>query len=495
MSIKVVGAEQIAQQEGYKEKITAYLADTSKARGYEYTYSIRTYGCQLNESDSEKLAGTLKSMGFVSGQTEEADLVIFNTCSIRENAQDRLFGNLGLIKAMKRKNPNMVVAVCGCMMKQTENVDKIKQSYPFVDMIFGPQDIHRLPELLHSYFFESKKVYSVSEIDYLADDLDMTIDRSRRFRALVPIMFGCNNFCTYCIVPYTRGRERSRAFDQILTEIQQLVAEGYKEIMLLGQNVNSYGKDTEGEKKDFADLLEAACQIQGLKRLRFMTSHPRDLSDRVIEIMAKETVMEKHLHLPLQSGSDVILKAMNRHYTKEDYLRTAKLFRERIPTGTISTDIIVGFPGEEEADFQDTLGVMEEIRFDSAFTFQYSPRPGTPAAKMEKQISKEVVTERFGRLLELQNRHCYESNLSVVGEKQEILIEGGTETTPHILSGRTLSNRLVNFTLPAGTTLPNGDVLQNSEALQGDSLEGILCQVTITKARPFSLEGQWERFL
>lgn len=491
MATVVIRPEDLAVQKKFADDLTVSYRDEAKRRGYEFTYNIRTYGCQLNESDSEKLSGVLKTLAFVPARSDDSDLVIFNTCSIRENAQDRLFGNLGLVKAMKRKNPSMTVAVCGCMMKQDENVEKIKKSYPFVDLIFGPQDIHRLPELLFKIRFRQKKVYEVSEIDYIADDLDLPIDRSRRFRASVPIMYGCNNFCTYCIVPYTRGRERSRPFDQIIREIHELSHEGYKEILLLGQNVNSYGRDQDGIP-DFADLLEASAQIPGIARIRFMTSHPKDLSDRVIEIMASHANIEKHLHLPLQSGSDSILTAMNRHYTREQYLRTARLFRSRIPEGTISTDIIVGFPGETEADFEDTLTIMREIRFDAAFTFQYSVRPGTPAATMDGQIPQEVVTERFSRLLELQNAHCYESNISCVGSLEQILIEGASQTAPHILSGRTTTNRLVNFTLPDDIDLPDGTHLVKGDLINGDILEGFFAKVRITGARPVSLEGRWE---
>ena len=491
MATVIIRPEDLAVQKKFAGDLTISYRDEAKQRGYDFTYSIRTYGCQLNESDSEKLSGILKSISFVPGLTDDNDLVIYNTCSIRENAQDRLFGNLGLVKAMKRKNPKLIVAVCGCMMKQDENVEKIKRSYPFVDLIFGPQDIHRLPELLYRIRFLQKKVYDVSQTDYLADDLDLPIDRTRIFRAYVPIMYGCNNFCTYCIVPFTRGRERSRPFDQIMKNVTDLAAEGYKEILLLGQNVNSYGKDLEG-MPDFADILEACAATAGIYRVRFMTSHPKDLSDRVIEIIAACPTIEKHLHLPLQSGSDTILTAMNRHYTREQYLRTAQLFRRLVPEGTISTDIIVGFPGETEDDFEDTLSLMREIRFDAAFTFQYSVRPGTPAAQMPDQVPQDVVTARFSRLLELQNAHCYESNMSVIGKVEEILIEGRSENAPHILSGRTNSNRLVNFALPDNIDLPDHTHLDKGDTFDGDKLEGCLAQVRITGARPFSLEGQWE---
>ena len=491
MPIVVIRPEDLEEQNKYSADLMHSYSEEANRRGYAFTYSIRTYGCQLNESDSEKLSGILRKISFVPGKSDDNDLVIYNTCSIRENAKDRLFGNLGLVKAMKKRNPLLIVAVCGCMMKQTENVDKIKNSYPFVDLIFGPQDIHRLPELLFRIRFQKKKVYDVSAIDYIADDLDLPIDRSRKFRALIPVMYGCDNYCTYCIVPYTRGRERSRPFDQIIKEASGLAAEGYKEILLLGQNVNSYGKDREGMPV-FSDLLETTAKIPGISRIRFMTSHPKDLSDKVIRIMSAYPAIEKHLHLPLQSGSNRILSAMNRRYTREQYLKTALLFRQSVPGGTISTDIIVGFPGETDADFEDTLSIMQEVRFDSAYTFQYSARPGTPAAEMNGKISKSVVTERFSRLLELQNSHCYESNLHVVGMTEEVLIEGRSENAPHILSGRTMSNRLVNFTLPDNIDLPDKTHLDKGDKIDGEKLEGSLALVRITGARPYSLEGRWE---
>ncbi len=493
MAIQYLLPEDIEKQREYVGYMRNFFEERASLRGYPFTFSIRTYGCQLNESDSEKLSGYLHEMSLLPAQTDDPDVVIFNTCSIRENANDRLFGNLGVAKTMKLKNPQMIVCVCGCMMKQDENVDKIRKSYPFVDLIFGPQDIHRLPEYFHHRIFRKKKRYEVSQTDYIADDLDMPIDRERKFRALVPIMYGCNNFCTYCIVPYTRGRERSRPFDKIMDEIRDLSGHGYKEILLLGQNVNSYGLDQPGAP-DFGDVLQGAARIPGIERVRYMTSHPKDLNERVIDIMRDEPTVEKHLHLALQSGSNTILEAMNRRYTRERFLEIAGYFREQIPEGTISTDIIVGFPGETEADFRDTLSLMEKVRFDSAFTFQYSIRQGTPAAKMINQIDQSIVTERFQRLLDLQNRHCFESNQSVIGRLEKILIEGKSETATHILSGRTMTNRLVNFRLPDHTILPNGELIENAACLNGDILEGETAYVRITGARPYSLEGVWESF-
>ncbi len=494
LAIQYLLSSDLRDQREYSDALRQYFHEKAEERGYPFTYAIRTYGCQLNESDSEKLAGLLREMTFEPASTDDADIVIFNTCSVRENANDRLFGNLGVLKAAKRKNPSMMVAVCGCMMKQDENVERIRKSFGFVDLLFGPQDIHRIPEFIYSRIFREKKRYEVSETDFIVDDTDLPIQRERRFRALVPIMYGCNNFCTYCIVPYTRGRERSRPFEKIMEEVTELAAEGFKEILLLGQNVNSYGLDQPGSP-DFGDILEAVSRVPGISRVRFMTSHPKDLSHRIIDIMADSPTIEKHLHLPLQSGSDKVLREMNRHYTREQFLETAMYFREKVPDGTITTDIIVGFPHESEDDFLDTLSVMEKVRFDAAFTFQYSPRPGTPAATMEGQIDKDVVTERFSRLLDMQNRHCFESGLSVVGSVEEVLIEGKSETADHILSGRTRSNRLVNFRLPDQTMLPDQTLLSDATTLYGDILEGALCYVKITGARPYSLEGILESFI
>ena len=341
-------------------KLKIYFSQKASLRGKPYTYNIRTYGCQLNESDSEKLAGYFEQMGLIETDEQPADVNLFNTCSIRENANDRLYGNLGVYKAFKQSNKEMIIAVCGCMMKVDENIAKIRKSFPYVDLIFDPQQLHLMPILLLKSLDSKKQAVEINDIDYIADDNNMPIVRKRKFRALVPIMYGCNNFCTYCIVPYTRGRERSRDFKEIISQLEQLAAEGYKEIMLLGQNVNSYGKDLNANES-FADLLRAAAQIMGFSRIRFMTSHPKDLSDEVIDIMANYDTIETHLHLPVQSGSDNVLKRMNRHYTREQYLHTVKLFRSKVPDGAISTDIIVGFPGETEEDFEELYRFVNEM--------------------------------------------------------------------------------------------------------------------------------------
>lgn len=485
MSVVRVKKEEIELISKVSSELKEYYEGLSKENGRKYTYRIHTYGCQLNESDSEKLAGMLENIGLEATEEEFADVNIYNTCAIRENAEDRLFGNLGLIKAQKRANRDMTVAVCGCMMKVPKNVEKINRSYPYVDLVFDPQQLHKFPVLLSESLKSRKQKISVDDVDYICDDLYVPIARQRKFRALVPIMYGCNNFCTYCIVPYARGRERSRDFDEIISQLKELAGQGYKEIMLLGQNVNSYGKDS-GESKGFADLLRAAAEIKEFNRIRFMTSHPRDLSDEVIDIMASYDNIEKHLHLPVQSGSDAVLKRMNRHYTRDQYLRIAKLFREKIPEGSISTDIIVGFPGETEQDFEDTLSLVDICKFDSAFTFQYSKRPGTKAAEYEDQVPSDVVTERFNRLLELQNKLVFDSNKALVGKTFEVLIEGVSSTAPDILSGRTMTNHLVNFTMTSDVKASYPD---------GNSLEGRLCMVKITNARPYSVEGEMECLL
>ncbi len=458
------------------------------------SYFIMTFGCQQNENDSERMSGLLKDMGYfeVSGY-EDADLIFLNTCSVRENADDRLFGHLGILKNLKRDKPSLLVGICGCMMTQDIHVEKIKKSYPFVDMIFGPQDIYRLPEILWHRLTDSRRVYEVGSEDTLAEDIP--IQRARKYRALVSIMFGCNNFCTYCIVPYTRGRERSRDFDQVMLELKQLVEEGYKEVMFLGQNVNSYGQDLRKERPDhpdFADLMEAAAQIPGLRRIRFMTSHPKDISDKLIDIIGRYENIEPHLHLPLQSGSNSILRRMNRHYTREQYLEIVSKARAARPGITFTTDLIVGFPGETDQDFEDTLDLMRQVRYSSAFTFIYSKRTGTPAANYDEQVDSAVIKERFKRLLELQNEHSLASNMEIEGKTVEILLEGRSEGDPAILSGRTADSRLVNLRVHDLTMIP-ADLLGSDGQLDGSLLEGYMALVRITKAKTFSLEGELER--
>ena len=479
MAIIKVGKDDLRGRDKAMSELKEYFSALSSRKGREITYNIRTYGCQLNESDSEKLSGMLDQMGLteVTGDAS-ADVIIFNTCAVRENAEDRLFGNLGIVKADKKTDKDKIIGVCGCMTKVPENVEKIRKSFPYVDLVFDPQQLHLFPVYLRDAIGKKKQLVNITSEDYIVDDSLVPILRKRKFRALVPIMYGCNNFCTYCIVPYARGRERSRDISEITEELTALAAQGYKEVMLLGQNVNSY-KGTNGER--FPEVLKAAAEIKEFNRVRFMSSHPKDVSDEIIEIVSSYSNIETHLHLPLQSGSDRILKLMNRPYNREDYLKTAHYFRQRVPDGAISTDIIVGFPGETEEDFKGTLEVVKECAFDSAFTFQYSIRPGTKAATMEDQVPHDVVTERFGRLLELQNDLAFKSNQAKVGKTEEILIEGQSSTAPDILTGRTLSNHLVNFTIPDELKVPG---------MNSNDYEGMLCDVEFTHARPYSVDGK-----
>jgi len=494
LSTQIITDSEMKRQAYYARQVTDCQANARSKTGFARRYHIITFGCQQNENDSERIAGLLDSMGYIPAQdAREADLILLNTCSVRENADDRLFGHLGMVKNLRRDRPDLLVGLCGCMMMQDEHVAKVRQSYPFVDLVFGPQDIYRLPELLYHRLTDTRRVYDVGDTDTLAEGLPM--HRARKFRALVSIMYGCNNFCTYCIVPFTRGRERSRTFGSILHEVRELAATGYKEIMLLGQNVNSYGQDLrqdQPDQPDFARLLAACAEVPGIRRIRFMTSHPKDISDELLAVIGHYENIEPHLHLPLQSGSNAILKAMNRHYTREQYLAMVCKARALRPGLTISTDLIVGFPGESEADFADTLDLMEQVRFDAAFTFQFSKRTGTPAATMAEQIPDDVVRERFGRMLALQNSHSLASNQALNGSLQQILIEGRSEGDPGVLSGRTADNRLVNCKVTSLALLPAAAVDADGH-MNGDVLEGQMAVVRITRAKTFSLEAELVR--
>ena len=476
--VKVTDNEMVPVREAIGE-LREYFSSKSLKEGREVSFSIRTYGCQLNESDSEKIYGTFEAMGIKEHKGEGApDIVLLNTCAVRENAEDRLFGNLGVYKADKKDNRDMLIIVCGCMMKVKENVDRIKKSFPYVDLVFDPQQIHLFPVLLRDCLRRKKQLVNISAEDYIADDSMIPVTRLRKFRALVPIMYGCNNFCSFCIVPYTRGRERSRDFSSVVEEVRSLGEKGYKEVMLLGQNVNSYRSE---DNRSFPDLLRPCAEVEGINRIRFMSSHPKDISDEVIDIMAEYKNIETHLHLPVQCGSDALLKKMNRPYTVEKYMSVVERFRKLIPEGSLSTDIIVGFPGETEEDFQGTLDVVRRAQYDFAFTFQYSIRPGTRAASMPDQIPAEVVSERFQRLLDLQNDLTYKSNLAKVGKTEEVLIEGRSMGSDEIFTGRTMSNHLINFTIP------------DNIRVEGD-LEGRLAMVNFTGARPYSVDGVLEAF-
>lgn len=436
--------EEPARQYYFIERCQDILERLKESSGKEqFTFHIATFGCQMNSRDSEKLQGILEAIGFVETDTEEADFVLYNTCTVRENANQRVYGRLGALNNLKKKNPHMMIALCGCMMQEEEVVAKIKKSYRFVDIIFGTHNIFKLAELMVERLEEKKMVVDIWEgTDRIVEDLPA--ERKYPFKSGINIMFGCNNFCSYCIVPYVRGRERSRNPIDIIDEIKRLVADGVVEIMLLGQNVNSYGKTLE-TPITFAQLLTQISQIDGLERIRFMTSHPKDLSDELIEAMKNSNKVCSHLHLPFQSGSSRILKAMNRSYTKEQYLELVEKIRTAMPDISLTTDIIVGFPGETEEDFVETLDVVRKVRFDSAFTFIYSKRTGTPAAKMEEQVPEDVVKARFDRLLaevqQISAERCGRDEHTV----QKVLVEELNNHAEGLVTGRMSNNTTVHF--------------------------------------------------
>lgn len=434
------------------------------------TFKIVTFGCQMNENDSEKISGMLKTLGYVEeNDVNKAGLVILNTCSVRENADERVFGNIGAFKTVKKTNPDLILAVCGCMMQQPEIVSQIVKTYPQVDLVFGTHNIHQFPELLNNYMINGKRLIEVwDDSDTIVEDLP--VDRKYPFKGFVTIMNGCNNFCTYCIVPYTRGREVSRQPDKIAEEVQALVKDGCVEITLLGQNVNSYGNDL-GDDTSFAKLLRKLNAVENLKRIRFMTSHPKDLTDEVIEAIADCDNVCNYIHLPIQSGSTRVLKAMNRKYTQEDILDRVKSMKEKIPGVAITTDIIVGFPGETEEDFLETLKVIEACAFDSAFTFLYSIRTGTPAATMEDQIPEDVKHDRINRCLEVLHQISHDINQGYRDTIVEVLAEEPSRNNPERLTGRTRTGKLVNF--------------------KGDPSDiGTQVMLRITDAKTFSLDGE-----
>lgn len=400
-------------------------------------------GCQMNARDSEKLVGILERVGYVETATEEADFVIYNTCTVRENANNKVYGRLGVLQNYKKKNPHMMIGLCGCMMQEPSVVEKLKESYRFVDLVFGTHNIYKFAELLVTAMESTSMTIDIwKDTDKIVEDLP--VERKYSFKSGVNIMFGCNNFCSYCIVPYVRGRERSREPKEILREIEALVADGVVEVMLLGQNVNSYGRNLE-HPVTFAQLLQEIEKIEGLERIRFMTSHPKDLSDELIEVMKNSTKICKHLHLPLQSGSSRILKIMNRHYDKEHYLELVDKLRAAVPDIALTTDIIVGFPGETEEDFEETLDVVRNVRYDSAFTFIYSRRTGTPAAAMEEQIPEEIVKERFDRLLKEVQRISAEKAGVLTGQTLPVLVEEVNEQDGTLVTGRLSNNSIVHL--------------------------------------------------
>ena len=412
--------------------------------GRKLTCCVTTFGCQMNARDSEKLLGILKEIGYVETEDENSDFVIYNTCTVRENANNKVYGHLGILHGYKKKNKNMMIALCGCMMQEPTVIEHLQNNYKFVDLIFGTHNLYKFAELFTTALLNKKgMIIDIwKDTDKIVENLP--ISRKYPFKSGVNISFGCNNFCTYCIVPYVRGRERSRKPEDIVEEIKGLVADGVVEIMLLGQNVNSYGVGLE-EKVTFADLLRMVNDIEGLKRIRFMTPHPKDLSDDLIEAMATLPKVCHHMHLPLQSGSSEILKKMNRRYTKEHYLGLVEKLRARVPDVAITTDIIVGFPGETEEDFLDTMDVVDKVHYDSAFTFIYSKRTGTPAATMDNQVPEDVVKDRFDRLLALVQKHGHDKVKALEGSVQKVLVEDVNEQDSSLVSGKLENNITVHF--------------------------------------------------
>ncbi len=464
-------ANEPERQRYFMAKCRELVAHKKIELGRDLTFCDQTFGCQMNFKDSEKLNGILEEIGYVKTDSENADFVYYNTCTVRENANVRVYGRLGTLKNYKKKNPEMVIAMCGCMMQEAEEVEKVRTTFKFVDVVFGTHNIYKLAELLFECLSTKHRVFDIWE---KAEEIieDLPSDRKISFKAGVNIMFGCNNFCSYCIVPYVRGRERSRKPEDIVAEVEKLAKEGVVEIMLLGQNVNSYGKNLDNPVT-FAQLLRMVEKVEGIERIRFMTSHPKDLSDELIEVLAESKKICRHLHLPVQSGSTKLLKAMNRRYTKEQYLELVAKLRKAVPDLAITTDLIVGFPGETEEDIQDTIDVVRKAQYDSAFTFIYSKRSGTPAAEMENQVPEDVVHDRFNRLLDVVNEVAKAQNKKLEGTSQLVLAESRDEKDETMLTGRLSNNSVVHF---------KGD----------DCLIGKIVPVVLEEARGFYYIGRVE---
>ena len=464
----IVTVEEIKSQEMYIEKVAEKVKNRFKAG--QPMVNITTWGCQMNEHDSENIFGMLEKMGYgVTEEQSDADLIIYNTCAVRENAELKVYGNLHVLKKYKEKNPDLVIAVCGCMMQQPHVVEEIKSKYPHVNLVFGTHNIYKFPELLNTVMESDEAMYDIWDIDGRIVE-GLPTQRKHDIKAFVNIMYGCNNFCTYCIVPYTRGRERSRNPEDIISEVKKLVEGGVREVTLLGQNVNSYGKTFEPQYP-FHKLLEDINKIDGLERIRFMTSHPKDISDELIDAIANLEKVCESLHLPVQSGSSRVLKEMRRHYTKEDYLDIIEKAKRKVDGLGLTTDIMVGFPGETEEDFEHSLDVVRKAQYDLAFTFLYSVRKGTVAENMDDHIDEDVKKERFDRLLEVVNEAATKTAQVYQGKIVEVLVEGVSKKNPEYMMGRNRQNKLVNF---KGT----------------EDLIGKLVNVRITETKSFSLNGE-----
>lgn len=468
MSNNFISTDNISQEQFEYMNLTSEIMEIRK-RGDRPLAFIHTYGCQQNVADGERIKGMLKLSGYdFTDDVNEADFILFNTCAVREHAEDRVFGNVGALKALKRRHPSILIALCGCMMEQEHTANKIYKSFPFVGLVFGTHALHRFPELLYKSLTNGKRVFETGNDDKKVYE-GIPIRRDGTFKGWLPIMYGCDNFCTYCIVPYVRGRERSREKDIIISEAKEMINSGFKDITLLGQNVNSYGKNLENGVS-FAELLREIDSIDGDYWLRFMTSHPKDCTTELIDTIAESKHVSTHLHLPFQSGSDRILKQMNRHYDREKYLKIINYAKSKIPNLSLTSDIIVGFPGETYEDFKETLSLIREVEFTSLFTFIYSPRVGTPAAKMDDPISAEEKSKWFRELLAVQEEIAAKRCASMVGTTEKVLIEGKKEKTNE-LTGRTSGNIIVE--------------LEGSE-----DLIGTFQNVEITKARNWILKGK-----
>ncbi|WP_261306091.1 tRNA (N6-isopentenyl adenosine(37)-C2)-methylthiotransferase MiaB [Paenibacillus andongensis] len=461
-----------AKKRGKEEIAVHYdftIPEDMQEFGKDKYYLIRTYGCQMNEHDTEVMKGLLEQMGYQPTEDKyQADVILLNTCAIRENAEDKVFGELGHLKALKAQKPGLVLGVCGCMSQEEAVVNRIMQKHAFVDLIFGTHNIHRLPSLLKDAFYNKEMVVEVWSKE--GDIVENLPKKREGIRAWVNIMFGCDKFCTYCIVPYTRGKERSRRPQDVLAEVRDLARQGFQEITLLGQNVNAYGKDFEDITYSFADLMDDIRKID-VPRIRFTTSHPRDFDDRLIEVLGKRGNLVEHIHLPVQSGNTEVLKRMSRKYSRDHYLQLARKIKDTMPDVVLTTDIIVGFPGETDEQFNETMSLYEEVGFDFAFTFIYSPREGTPAADMEDNVPMEVKKQRLYRLNELVNKHSKASNESLLGQTVEVLVEGESKNNADVLAGRTRTNKLIHFT---------GD----------KSLIGQMVEVEVTHAQTWILKGE-----